>query len=304
MSIALTEEQSAHQECSSETGNSTAGFTASVNYTIPLDLYQVEKPFFSNVPAPDGRQSNQVACAYPGTKVQDIRGKESQFNLDSHGFEIVKFGPETTSGNFDSDDWIQSKYYDIVEAVIKARLGEVRVKVFDHTVRKRKTHLQLDEAGGTSRATRQPSYSAHCDQTFLSGENRVKLHMGSQASDLLGKRCQIINVWRPLFGPLYDCPLIYCDWKTVVPDRDFLAADLIFPHYIGEQYLVTHHPDHQWYFLGGQRTNEFTFLKCWDSDQTVARCVPHTSFINPRTPDGVRLRESVEFRCLVFYSSS
>jgi hypothetical protein len=47
---------------------------------------------------------------------------------------------------------------------------------------------------------------------------------------------------------------------------------LIFPHYIGEQYLVTHHPNHMWYFLSGQRNNEFTLLKCWDSKNDVARC--------------------------------
>ncbi|KAI8623964.1 hypothetical protein F5Y19DRAFT_456355 [Xylariaceae sp. FL1651] len=277
--------------------------TASVNYTIPLDLYKVEKPFFSNVPAPDGYQSNQVACAYPGIKLRDIRGDEKSFNIDKHGFEIVKFGAESTSGDFDSDAWIESSYYPVIEEVLKARLGDVEICIFDHTVRRRKRGLQLDEAGGNSRAARQPSYSAHCDQTVLSGENRVRLHMGSRAPELLNKRCQIINVWRPLFGPLHDCPLIYCDWNTVVPDRDFLPADLIFPHYIGEQYLVTHHPDHQWHFLDGQRTNEFTFLKCWDSDPNVARCVPHTSFVNPRTPDHVRLRESIEFRCLVFHST-
>lgn len=79
-------------------------------------------------------------------------------------------------------------------------------------------------------------------------------------------------MWRPLFGPLGDAPLAYCDWNTVDVGRDYLPADLIFPHYIGEQYLVTHHPSHRWYYLSGQRTNEFTFLKCWDSRDDVARC--------------------------------
>lgn len=78
-------------------------------------------------------------------------------------------------------------------------------------------------------------------------------------------------MWRPLFGPLEDCPLTYCDWRTVDPVRDYKPADLIFPQYIGEQYLVTHHPIHKWHFLSGQRNNEFTLLKCWDSKDDVTR---------------------------------
>jgi len=83
---------------------------------------------------------------------------------------------------------------------------------------------------------------------------------------------RIESVWRPLFGPLHDFPLTFCDWRSIDVKRDYKPADLIFPHYIGEQYLVTHHPDHRWHFLSGQQTNEFTLLKCWDNRADVARC--------------------------------
>ncbi|KAK3306514.1 uncharacterized protein B0T15DRAFT_509885 [Chaetomium strumarium] len=257
-----------------------ATVTSSINYTAPLDLYKVEKPFYSNVPAPDGRQSNQVAWKYDAIEFHDIRADVSRFTLDENGFEIFRFGEESEEGvdKFDSDSWIEQSYYPVVESLLKARLGDVVVKVFDHTVRRRKTASDLLQiAGKYIRATRQPSFSAHCgfpfvqDQTLLSGENRIKFHMGPAAADLLKRRCRIINVWRPLFGPLEDCPLTYCDWRTVDIARDYKPADLIFPHYIGEQYLVTQHPDHRWHFLSGQRTNEFTLLKCWDNRTDVAR---------------------------------
>lgn len=80
------------------------------------------------------------------------------------------------------------------------------------------------------------------------------------------------SVWRPLFGPLEDFPLTYCDRNTVNIERDYLAADLIFPHYIGEQYVVKHHPDHRWYFLSNQTPNKFTLLKCYDNKENVASC--------------------------------
>ena len=82
------------------------------------------------------------------------------------------------------------------------------------------------------------------------------------------------SVWRPLFGPLEDAPLAMCDYRSTSPERDFLAADLLFPHYHGEQFLCKHHPDHRWYFLSKQMTNEFTLMKCFDSqEQGTARCM-------------------------------
>ncbi|KAK3385798.1 hypothetical protein B0H63DRAFT_394144, partial [Podospora didyma] len=106
----------------------------------------------------------------------------------------------------------------------------------------------------------------------------------------------LLSVWRPLVRPLEDYPLAYCDWQTVDVARDYKPADLIFPHYIGEQYLVTHHPDHRWHFLSRQLSDEFTLLKCWDNRQDGAA---HTSFVNPNSPKDAKLRESVEFRCMV-----
>jgi hypothetical protein len=190
---------------------------SSLHYTAPLELYRVEKPFYSNVPAPDGRQSNQVAWAYSDIEFGDIRGILDEFELDVHGFEVFTFGDsaDDETHKFDTDAQIEEDYYPVVEHLLKARFGDIKVVIFDHTVRRRKTAAQLEDFGDNIRATRQPSLSAHCgtsspvrafvrcakrplsvrgaDQTILSGENRVKLHMGSAATDLLKSRCRIIK---------------------------------------------------------------------------------------------------------------
>jgi hypothetical protein len=138
--------------------------TASINYTAPLPLFKVEKPFYSNVPAPDGRQSNQVAWTYGNIKFTDIRGNADDFDLDVNGFEVFQFGPrvEDESDKFATDAWIENEYYPVVERVLKSRLGDVDVVIFDHTVRRRRTASQLKLADDAIRATRQPSLSAHC----------------------------------------------------------------------------------------------------------------------------------------------
>ena len=44
--------------------------------------------------------------------------------------------------------------------------------------------------------------------------------------------------------------------------------------------------------------NERLFLECFDSEKGGR--VPHTAFVDPRTPEGARHRESIEVRALVF----
>ncbi|KAF2802768.1 uncharacterized protein BDZ99DRAFT_492026 [Mytilinidion resinicola] len=289
--------------------------TSRLNYTAPLDLYLREKPFYSNVPAPNGVQSNQKVQTYEDIVFHDIRRNIGRFNIDDQGFEVIEYaGKIPQDGEFDSDIWVRSSYYPAVERVLKERFGDVDVLIFDHTTA---NHFERGGAHPNSHGNRvyvhTPVYSA------LDGANRVRLHTSEEAARLLKQRCQIINVWRPLFGPLENSPLTFCDYKTVDIDRDYLAADLIFPHYIGEQYLVKHHPNHRWHFLSNQRPEEFTLMKCWDNKPDVARCaatiahylqcadqkshvgVTHTSFSNPNASRNARLRESIEVRCLVFH---
>jgi len=113
-----------------------ATVTSSINYTAPLGLYSREKPFYSNVPAPDGRQSNQVAWKYDNIEFHDIRRHLEDFDLDKNGFEILRFGEEAKdeASAFDSEVWIQQHYYPVVERVLRSRFGDVDVEIFDHTV--------------------------------------------------------------------------------------------------------------------------------------------------------------------------
>ncbi|MGL1204063.1 CmcJ/NvfI family oxidoreductase, partial [Vibrio parahaemolyticus] len=85
-------------------------------------------------------------------------------------------------------------------ALLKELTGADRVHVFDHTVRKR-------VAGGEDRGAgfpRQPVPRVHVDHTAKSGPQRVKDLLPDEAEELLRGRVQIINLWRPIRGPLKD----------------------------------------------------------------------------------------------------
>ena len=114
-------------------------------------------------------------------------------------------------------------------------------------------------------------------------------------------RVQVINVWRPIRGPLRDAPLAMCDGQTVEAN-DLVASDLIYPNRSGETYSVKYNPNHRWYYIPEMRTDEALLLKCYDSaTDGRTRFGPHTAFIDPTTPADAAPRESIELRTLVFH---
>ena len=181
--------------------------------------------------------------------------------------------------------------------MIRATWRADRVLIFDHTVRRR-----VDGAADVRGAgPRQPATRVHVDQTHTSGANRVREHLPAEADELLKGRVQVINLWRPIRGPLRDTPLALCDANSVAAD-DLVASDLIYPNRNGETYSVKFNPGHRWFYFSGMTAGEALLLKCYDSaTDGRARFTPHTAFVDPTTPADAPPRESIELRTLVFH---
>jgi hypothetical protein len=125
--------------------------------------------------------------------------------------------------------------------------------------------------------------------------------MGAEADDLLTRRFEIVNVWRPIRGPLYDAPLAVCDAASVAA-VDLVPQDLIYRDRTGEIYGLTFNPAHRWYYAPAMQSDEALLLKCFDSlKDGRARFMPHTSFTDPNAPADRLPRESIELRTLVFF---
>ncbi|KAK4143928.1 uncharacterized protein C8A04DRAFT_11874 [Dichotomopilus funicola] len=66
---------------------------------------------------------------------------------------------------------------------------------------------------------------------------------------------------------------------------------------------------HKFWYVKDMTPDEAMFIKCFDSwgegkeggKKGIAALTPHTAFIDPDTPEGVKGRHSIEVRCLVFY---
>ncbi|KAJ3579853.1 hypothetical protein NPX13_g712 [Xylaria arbuscula] len=254
-----------------------------IGYLADADIYREEKPFFSNIPffnIPGAKQHNLRTSFYDDVPIRDVRGDESAVSMDRHGFMLAKKAVIHDETKFLDEKWIMQDYYPEITDFIKTQLGARKVVIFDHTVRRANPDMPMYQRGPLG--NRQPSKMAHVDQTAEAAEKRVRYHMKDEAEQLLKRRYQIVNCWHPLFGPLRDYPLILCDYFSVEKDRDLRASDLIFPHYLGEQYLCQYNPRHEWYYVSDQQPNECWLFKCHDSVESSARFTVHNSVDLPK----------------------
>lgn len=189
--------------------------------------------------------------------------------------------------DWENDQVIKQKYYPEVEKLLLENVpGANRVFFFDHTIRRTKPD-----------AARAPVTRAHIDQTRKSSAQRVRNHMGDEAETLLAGRYRIINVWRPLRGPVKAFPLAMADSQSVA-DEDLVPVEHRYPHMTGETAGVKYAEAQRWWYLSGMNVDERILLQCFDSQGGRAR-VAHTAFVDPRSPEGEG-RESIEVRALVF----
>jgi len=227
--------------------------------------------------------------------IYDMRPLQRELDLDREGFGLVEH--RSAVQDFWDDDEVRRVYYPEAERFIKEHTGASRVFIFDHLQRRRVPGLRDYSRSGP----RQPAGRVHVDHTARSGPQRVRDLIPGEADELLKGRVQVINMWRPIKGPLRDAPLALCDARTVAAD-DLVASDLVYKNRVGETYSVTYNPAHRWYYAPELRRDEALLLKIMDSkDDGRARFMPHTAFTDPTTPPDAFPRESIELRTLVFH---
>ncbi len=265
--------------------------TAELNYLAPT----TGKPRTYAFDPPPGEPRSTNLPEPHQVPIFDGRLISKTFSLDREGFELVKH-PTAVKSFYDEAE-IKRVYHPAVEAFLRAALKADRVLIFDHTVRRR-----VDGAADIRGAgPRQPATRVHVDQTLTSGPNRVREHLPQEADELLKGRVQVVNLWRPIRGPVRDAPLAMADGTTVAAD-DLVASDLIYPNRSGETYSVKYNPNHRWFYFPEMTPDEALLLKCYNSaTDGRTRFGPHTAFVDPTTPADAAPRESIEIRALVFH---
>ena len=225
--------------------------------------------------------------------VHNGRLKQKDFSLDTHGFEFIEH--LTTVKNFFDPNELAEVYYPEVEKIVQRVSGASRVVIFDHTIR---------SGNGTDREERhlrEPVHRVHNDYTEWSGPQRVRDILPDEADGLLKHRCAVVQVWRPINGPIESDPLAICEAETLSPD-DLIPSERRYPNRVGETYQISYNPEHRWHYFPRMTRNEALVFKVYDSEKDGrARFTAHTSFPDPGSPPNAAPRESIEIRTLAFF---
>ncbi len=261
-------------------------------YLAPLE----GKPWNYTYPPPEGVPVSRGEPETHRVAIHDLRPVLSEISLDAEGWDLIEH--KSALADFDDEDAIRRIYYPETENLLKTLTGAHRVVVFDHTIRRR-----IPGVSDRTSPLRQPVARVHVDHTIGSGPQRVRDLLPDEADELLKGRVQVINLWRPLRGPVLDSPLAMCDARSVAA-QDLVGSDLIYRDRVGETYSVTYNPAHRWFYAPEMRTDEALLLKCYDSaTDGRARFAPHTAFVDPTTPEDALPRQSIELRTFVFHNA-
>lgn len=260
----------------------------SMSYIVPTP----EKPV---IDVASGGSSNEAHSLFESAPVEVTNGRwrQESFTLDQEGFALTHH--TTSLETFDDDDEIRQVYYAEMEALLKRETGASRVLVFDHNVRK-------DDSGAGDPGASRPVRRIHNDYTASSGPKRLAELLGDTHSSLLADGdFAVVNVWKPITGPVETAPLALADAQSVAP-QDFVAADLAYADRTGEIYYANWNPLHRWVYFPDMEADEALLIKGYDSrEDGRARFTLHTAFDDPTAPENPAPRESIEIRALVFF---
>ncbi|KAL1900955.1 hypothetical protein Sste5346_002016 [Sporothrix stenoceras] len=253
--------------------------------------------------------------------MHDVRGKENQFKIDTHGFQYIKVDSKMHKDDFDYDERIEESYFPEVEGWLK-QLYPMAAKIhhLGHIVRG--AVLQTDfskPAPAWNKPNRgiAPAPRVHIDFTREGGFLVLAQAFGQEESDAVrarGKRVLCFSVWRPLSVVKRD-PLGVVDCNSV-HEADLYKLQRIFPDGAkGENVVVKANgqtlPEsrpchHKWHYMSEQTPQDVLVIKTSDTGdcdwETIpggrVGCSPHASFALPGT-EREHIRESVEVRCII-----
>lgn len=225
--------------------------------------------------------------------IHDGRHSGEAYHLDTHGFEMVPH--DTALPYFTDDDAIRRWYYPEMTNLLATATGALRVVVFDHNVRR------AAAPGSEDGQTRRPVRNVHNDYTLTSAPRRARQVLEGEAALLDGRRFALINVWRPIIGPVETAPLALLDARSYAPE-DLVKTELRYPGRTGEIYELAHNDRHHWVTFPAMEADEALLIKGYDSlDDGRALLAPHTAFDDPASPPGAAARYSIEVRALAIY---
>lgn len=268
---------------------------------------RVDEPLYSYdaIEPPAGvKPTNHVADGHE-FEIESARDLPGGADIEVQGFELVRFEP-AIGDIYDKQQ--RTEYFDpAVAKLVKRRTGAVETRLFSTILRGEEAQRR---APGSISA---PAGTVHIDFTPESGPFWFDQLLGADAGRLRGRRFAIINVWRPITGPLKDHPLALCDARTIAPEELTVSTSITRIGKDGlysaegelsktDVYYPAYNAKHRWYYVPDMRPDEALLLKNYDSaTDGMTRCSAHSAFKDPTAPADVLPRASIEVRVLTVW---
>ncbi|KAF9018239.1 hypothetical protein BDZ89DRAFT_976017 [Hymenopellis radicata] len=232
----------------------------------------------------------------PGTvPMHDLRQEGHRPSLDTEGYTWQSLPFDGLDG---APGW-EERYARECSEWLKDFIGAQTCVPMNTQIRRRDSGSDGQPVNDVEVRSKQPVPAVHVD---VSRERAVQRLLGALGPDfdVEGRRIALINIWRPLRGPVMDAPLAVCDARTVdVADMDATTDRF------GGGYFLKQTPKMKWSYIRDQTADEIIVFRQFDSgiEHTpgAAACVPHTAFIDEERKNQGLPRESIELRCAVVY---
>jgi hypothetical protein len=130
---------------------------------------------------------------------------------------------------------------------------------------------------------------------------REQHYTQEQADTKMSRRFMSINLAKPM-QTVRQNPFVLCAWPSFA-DQPYITNYRVYDDRVGETTRFTYRPEHEWYWIPGQKPTEVSMLKCYDSvtDGSVSRWSFHTASIDPTAPEDAPCRKNVVVRSYVFF---
>lgn len=287
------------QAASNERAHVQQDVNVRLQYLKDDPIYKKQKPLQITPNFLDTEKKTNVGLA-PGQPetIHDVRGRMDQFSLDSHGFQYVH--APTSLTEWASQPKIAKAYLPDLEQLLKREVaGCDEIIFYDARIR------HSDEAGLRIDGLSYNPFArqVHTDNTEKSVLHKIRNLTEIKADYLLSGRARIINIWRPIKHPVYDCGLAVADGGKLRQD-DVIECDR-HRHDTNEFWdtmgVIQYRPGFEWYYMSEQDEQDVLLFKTYDSDTGIkTRTCLHTAFDLPSVPENAPTRESIEVRALIF----
>ena len=236
--------QSTRQPRDGTDGQSRRDITVRLQYLKDDPVYETKKPTQVTPPFPTSNRTNIELMPGPPELLNDVRARQNEFTLDNNGFCYVK--APTTFKDWSSQPAIAKDFLPEMEDMLRREInGCDEIIFYDARIRQ-----ESDEGVRVQGLSYNPfARQVHVDNTEISVLEKIHAITEMKAEYHLSGRARIINIWRPIKHPVYDCGLAIADGGKL-QDGDVLECDRLRQdnlQYWDTMGVIKHRPGFDWY---------------------------------------------------------